>query len=75
MRFLRATMKALDYMTAPAVGELPENTDAVLDIYEANDFDVADLRVQDSPWVLDGHLACPNLYFDRDAGARAVAVR
>jgi NitT/TauT family transport system substrate-binding protein len=60
-------MKALDYMTAPGVGEVPENKDAVLDIYEENDFDVADLRSQDSPWVLDGHLICPNLYFDEEA--------
>jgi NitT/TauT family transport system substrate-binding protein len=67
VRFLRATMKALDYMAAPGIGEVPENKDAVLDIYEANDFDVADLRSQDSPWVLDGHLICPNLYFDEDA--------
>ena len=67
VRFMRATMKALEFMTAPAVGEVPENKDEVLDIYEANDFEVADLRVQDNPWVLDGHLACPNLYFDQDA--------
>jgi NitT/TauT family transport system substrate-binding protein len=67
VRFLRATMRALEFMTVPAVGEVPENKDAVLDIYEENEFDVADLRVQDSPWVLDGHLACPNLYFDEAA--------
>jgi len=67
VRFLRATMKALDLITAPGVGEVPENKDEVLDIYEAADFDVADLRVQDTPWVLDGHLACPNLYVDEEA--------
>lgn len=67
VRFLRATLKAADYMTAPAPGEFPENVDSVLDIYEANDFDVEALRGSDSVWVLDGHLACPNLYFDTEA--------
>jgi NitT/TauT family transport system substrate-binding protein len=67
VRFLRATLKAADYMTAPAAGEFPENVDSVLDIYEANDFDVEALRGSDSVWVLDGHLACPNLYFDTEA--------
>lgn len=67
VRFLRATMKSVDYILAPGVGEPPKNKDAVLDIYEANDFDVADLRKQDNPWVLDGQMACPNLYFDETA--------
>ncbi|WEK61377.1 MAG: ABC transporter substrate-binding protein [Candidatus Microbacterium colombiense] len=67
VRFLRATLKATDFMTAPAPGEFPENADEALDIYEANDFDIQDLRESDSPWILDGHLACPNLYFDDEA--------
>lgn len=67
VRFLRAVMKSVDFITAPGVGQAPENKDEVLDIYEANDFEVADLRSQDSPWVLDGHLACPNLYLDEEA--------
>ncbi|WP_129586751.1 ABC transporter substrate-binding protein [Microterricola viridarii] len=67
VRFLRATLKATGYMTAPAPGEFPENVDSVLDIYQANDFDVEALRGSDSPWVLDGHLACSNLYFDTEA--------
>lgn len=67
VRFLRATLKAVGFMTAPAPGEFPENVDEVLDIYEANDFDVSGLRGQDSLWVLDGHLACENLYFDTEA--------
>lgn len=67
VRFLRATLKATDYMTAPAPGEFPENVDSVLDIYEANDFDVSALRGSDSVWVLDGHLACQNLYFGTEA--------
>jgi NitT/TauT family transport system substrate-binding protein len=67
VRFLRATLKGIDFMTAPAPGEFPENVDEVLDIYEANDFDVEALRTLESPWVLDGHLACQNLYFDAEA--------
>ncbi|MFF2372327.1 ABC transporter substrate-binding protein [Agromyces sp. NPDC058110] len=67
VRFLRATLKATDFMTAPAPGQFPENVDEALDIYEVNDFDVSDLRGSDSVWVLDGHLACSNLYFDTEA--------
>ncbi|GAA1519467.1 NitT/TauT family transport system substrate-binding protein [Agromyces terreus] len=67
VRFLRATLKATDFMTAPAPGQFPENVDEALDIYEANDFDVSDLRGSDSVWVLDGHLACSNLYFGTEA--------
>jgi NitT/TauT family transport system substrate-binding protein len=65
VRFLRATIKAVDFMAAPGIGEIPENKDKVLDIYEANDHDVEDLRALDSPWVLDGHLICENLYYDK----------
>lgn len=67
VRFLRATLKGTDFMTAPAPGEFPENAEEALDIYEANDFGVAELRESDSVWILDGHLACPNLYFDDEA--------
>ncbi|MGH3588676.1 MAG: ABC transporter substrate-binding protein [Pseudonocardia sp.] len=67
VRFLRATMKAADFIVAPAPGEKPANKDRVLDIYQANGFDVADLRVQDGPWVLDAHLSCPNLYLAEEA--------
>jgi NitT/TauT family transport system substrate-binding protein len=67
VRFLRATMKAVDHLVAPGVGQVPENKDEILEIYAANDFEVADLEVQDNPWVLDGHLACPNLYLDEEA--------
>lgn len=67
VRFLRATLKAVDFVTAPAPGEFPANVTEVLDIYEANEFDVEALRDSDSPWVLDGHLTCQNLYFDAEA--------
>lgn len=67
VRFLRATLRAIDFLIAPGAGEVPENKDEALDIYEANDYDVADLRVNETPWVLDGQLFCPNLYFDTEA--------
>ncbi|TQM11595.1 ABC transporter substrate-binding protein [Pseudonocardia kunmingensis] len=67
VRFLRATMKAAEYIVAPGAGHIPANKDSVLDIYEKHGFDVADLRVQNGPWVLDGHLTCPNLYFGEEA--------
>jgi len=66
-RFLRAVMLAADYMLAPGLGEVPENKDAVLDVYEANDYEVDDLRASDSQWVLGGHFFCDNLYFDQAA--------
>lgn len=67
VRFLRATMKAAEFLVAPGAGEAPENKERILEIYEANDFDTADLAASDSPYVLDAHLVCPNLYFDEQA--------
>lgn len=67
VRFLRATMKAAEFLTAPGAGEAPENKEQILDIYEANDFDTADVAASGSPYALDGHLVCPNLYFDEAA--------
>ncbi len=49
-------------MTAPAPGEFPDNAEEALDIYEANDFDVAELRgVGTASGSSTAHLACPNL--------------
>lgn len=67
VRFLRATIKAVEFLVAPEAGQTPENKEQILDIYEANDFDVEALRELDSPFAIDGHLACPNLYFGTDA--------
>ncbi|WP_159618665.1 ABC transporter substrate-binding protein [Ruania rhizosphaerae] len=67
VRFLRATLRGVETIVAPAPGEQPENADQVLDIYEANDFDVSELRDSDSLWRLDAHLTCQNLYFDQEA--------
>lgn len=67
VRFMRATLRAVDYLLAPGAGEVPDNATEVLDIYAANDFDVEALRTNDTPWVLDGQLMCPNLYFDAEA--------
>lgn len=67
VRFLRATMKAAEFIAAPGVGEVPENKDEVLDILAAADFDVEELRESESPWAVGGHFICPNLYFDETA--------
>ncbi|MFC0682886.1 ABC transporter substrate-binding protein [Lysobacter korlensis] len=67
VRFLRATMKAAEFLTAPGAGEQPENKEQILEIYEANDFDTTDIAASDSPYALDGHLICPNLYVDQEA--------
>lgn len=67
VRFLRATMKANDFIVAPGVGQTPENKDKILDIYEANDFEVEDLRRDGDPWVLGAQLICENLYYDKEA--------
>lgn len=75
VRFLRATMKAVQHIQAPGVGEIPENKTEVLDIFEANDFDVENLRVQDTPFVLDGHFMCENLYYDEEAWETTIEVQ
>lgn len=66
IRFLRANMKAAEYIVEPGIGEVPENLDSILDIYEDNDLDVSELEGQEDPWVLDGQLLCPNMYFSED---------
>jgi NitT/TauT family transport system substrate-binding protein len=67
VRFLRATMKAAQYLVAPGAGEAPVNKQKILEIYQAHDFDTADLAATKSPYAFDGHLVCPNLYFDEQA--------
>lgn len=69
VRFLRATMKAVDFILAPEAGAVPENDDAVFEIMSAAGFeeDVDTLRQQDHPWTLGGHLMCPNLFVDEAA--------
>jgi NitT/TauT family transport system substrate-binding protein len=69
VRFLRAMMKSIDYIVAPAIGEPAENRDRLLEILEANDFDVADMEATDpeNPWIFGSNSLCPNLYYDEAA--------
>lgn len=75
VRFLRGTLRAVDFIAAPGVGRRPQNKDAVLDIYADHDFDVSALRGQDDSWVLGGELFCENLYFDEAAWATTIATQ
>ena len=69
VRFLRALMKGMDYIVAPAIGEPPENRGKLLEILAANDFDVADMEATDpeDPWLFGSQSICPNLYYDEAA--------
>lgn len=67
VRFLRASMKAVAYIQAPGPAKKPENKGKVLDIYRQQDFDVAALAENDTPWVLDGHFMCENLHYGEQA--------
>lgn len=68
--FLRATMKAIEFYTAPQVGEIPENHADVMTLWrdagldDAADFAEANV---DSPWSIDAGNVCPNLYYDEVA--------
>lgn len=72
VRFLRATMKGVDFIVAPGVGEVPENKDKVLEIYQKNDFDTKDLEANTGPYGLDGQVRCENLYYDEDAWNQSI---
>lgn len=69
VRFLRATMKSVDYMLAPEAGAVPENESEILEIMMEAGFedDVEVLREENHPWTLGGHLMCENLFVDEDA--------
>ena len=69
-RFLRAMMRAVDFVTAPALGEPLENWDRILDIVEKHGFEVDDLRSlteEESVYVLGENNLCKNLYYDEAA--------
>jgi NitT/TauT family transport system substrate-binding protein len=72
VRFLRATMKGIDFIVAPGVGEVPENKDKVLEIYRKNDFDTEDLEANTGPWGLDAQVRCENLYYDEAAWNQSI---
>lgn len=67
VRFLRATMKAVQYLMAPGLGEAPAHKDKILKILKSHNFDVSTLRKRDDPWVFDAMMRCKNLYFSKAA--------
>ena len=67
IRFLRATIRGMQFQTAPEVGQPQENKERILEIYEQNDFDTEAYRASDSPYALASESFCPNLYYDEDA--------
>ncbi|EAR25985.1 hypothetical protein A20C1_08899 [marine actinobacterium PHSC20C1] len=67
IRFLRATMKSVDYIVEPGLGEQPTNAEEILSIVEDNDYNVDELRKDVGPGAFGGYLVCPNLYFDKEA--------
>lgn len=75
VRFLRATLKAVQFIQEPGLDEIPDNKTEVLDIYEANDFEVEALREQNDPYVLDGHFMCENLYYGEDGWNTTIEVQ
>jgi NitT/TauT family transport system substrate-binding protein len=67
IRFLRATIRGMQFQTSPEVGQPQENRERILEIYEQNDFDTEAYRASDSPYALASESFCPNLYYDEDA--------
>lgn len=69
VRFLRATMKGVEFILAPESGQIPANEAEVFDIMSEAGFedDVAILEAEDHQWTLGGHLMCSNLYVDEAA--------
>jgi NitT/TauT family transport system substrate-binding protein len=68
-QFLIAQMKTLEFITAPAVGEMPENQAEVLDLWRENGFgDEADeVEAANSPYGMGQEEVCPNLYYSEEA--------
>lgn len=66
-RFMRAVMKATQFLHAPAQGEQPANKDQILEIYRANDVDTSAQEANTGPYALGGQNYCDNLYYDEAA--------
>lgn len=71
-RFLRAVMKATDFLQAPALGEVAANKDRILEIYRANEYEAVDEEANEGVYALNSHNYCDNLYYDADAMATTV---
>jgi NitT/TauT family transport system substrate-binding protein len=66
-RFFEGTMQGIDFIVAPGLGEPIANKDAVIEIMEANDFDMSENAATDSVYAFSQESFCPNLYYDEDA--------
>ena len=69
-RFLRAMLRAVEFATAPGLGESPENWDAILDAAEEHGLEVDDLRSmpeEERLYVLGEYNLCTNLYYEEEA--------
>jgi NitT/TauT family transport system substrate-binding protein len=71
-RFLRAVMKATDFLHAPALGEPPANKERILEIYRNHEYDPAGEEANTGVYSLNPHNYCDNLYYDADAMATTV---
>lgn len=66
-RFLRAVMRATQFLQAPAIGEAPANKERILEIYRANEVDTANQEANTGLYSLGGQNFCDNLYYDQAA--------
>jgi NitT/TauT family transport system substrate-binding protein len=67
--FLRAEMQAVEFISAPGIGETPENLDQVLEYWRQHGFEdeAADVETTPGPYGLGTEEMCPNLYYDEEA--------
>lgn len=66
-RFLRAVMRATQFLQAPALGEAPSNKDRIVEIYQAHDVDTAQQEGNPGVYSLGAYNYCDNLYYDAAA--------
>ncbi len=72
-RFLRAMMRATQFLDAPGLGELPANKDRVLEIYAAQDVDTSVQANNPGVYSLQSYNYCPNLYYGQEGFDATVA--
>jgi NitT/TauT family transport system substrate-binding protein len=72
-RFLRAVMRATQFLEAPGLGELPANKDRVLEIYAAQDVDTSAQAGNPGVYSLQAYNYCPNLYYGQEGFDSTIA--
>jgi NitT/TauT family transport system substrate-binding protein len=74
--FLRAEMQSIEFITAPGVGEPPENQDQVLEYWRQQGYEdeAADVAATPGPYGLGSEEMCPNLYYDQAAWDTTVSI-